>query len=365
MEAERSPRSLRARNPARVYGPLPTGVSFPQSSEPGPLMARDTRAFLFLEGSALWTTARAGSSTTSARPSALAGASSLGAFASLSRVSVITFQRAGTSRAVSFDGTTFGAEVATPCAGSPCTARAAGDGHVWVRAGTTFHEQTGTTFANRGGGPVEPLLWDVDAGGTVIVVGNALPASGEVLVVWKLAPGAGGWTKSGALLQSDVAAAPTIEGGFQLSAGLGAIAPDGSIHVFSDARCIGTGDRNKTQVYLRSRNGTQWSVETLPDATTLYAGLLSWRHAAFWAGGYDAARYVTVTSPKPAFDGFTWTYPDRRYDVVGRCRNASGAAIFARMATVALPGWTTRGYATFSETGAAAILTDRGLSQIE
>lgn len=355
-------------DPVTTDGPLPTGVMFPQSTEPGPLMTRDARAFLFLEGSALWTTAQAGSASTAALPAPLAGGSSFGGFASLSGTSVVTFQRQGTARAVTFDGSNFGPERALPCTavGPDCTVHAAGDGHLWVRTASNFHELVGAAFENRGGGPAAPITWDVDAAGTVIVMATGDSQLDEQLVVWKLSPGAGGWVKAGALHDSDVASvSSTIEGGFRLAAGAGAIAPDGSFHVFSDPRCIGTGERNKTQVYARSHDGVAWTVETLPDADVLFAGNVTWRHSAYWAASYDNARYVMTSSPKPTFDGYVWSYPDRRYDVVGRCLDATGTPVFERIASARLPGWTTRGYARFSETGAVALLTELGLTQAD
>lgn len=354
-----------------TYATLPTGVTLPPAqTDPGPLMTRDARAFLFLENSALWTTSQAGSASTVARPAAIADGNYFGGFSSVSGVSVITFLRNSAPYAVTYDGASFGDARAIPCTsvGVGCVAHAAGDGHLWVRTGNVFYEQTGDTFANRGGGPAGPMLWDVDAAGTVIVVGTGDSTQSERLAVWKLAAGAGGWTKVGALHASDLAAVePLIEGGFQLSGavGPGTIAPDGSIHVFSDPRCIGTGQRNKTQVYARSRDGVTWTVEVLPAADELYAGNVSWKHAAFWASDYDNVRFVTMTSVEPYYDGYSYSYPDRRYDVVGRCLDAGGAPTFGRLATTLHRGWTARGYAAFSETGAVSLLTLDGLTQAE
>lgn len=295
-----------------TWGPLPTGVTWPQVYDPGPLMTHGARAFVFLEGSQLWTIAHAGSASTAAKPSA----------------------------------------------------RAAPDGHVWVRTAGAFHEQTGATFANRGGGPAGPLYWDVDGAGAVIILAYGDTQQAEKLAVWRLAAGAGGWTKVGALHAADVAPV-SIEGGFALgSFGPGTIARDGSIHVFSDARCIGTGQRNKTQLYARSRDGVTWSVEALPSADALHAGNVTWSHNAFWASDYDNARLVITSSPAPTFDGWEYHYPDRRYDLVGRCLDAQGNATFGRLASTRNPGWTTRGYASISATGATAFLTSDGLVQV-
>lgn len=350
------------------WGPLPTGVTWPQLYDPGPLLTRDARAFVFLEGSALWMIAQAGAASTAARPTALADATYLGGFSSLAGPHVVTFLRQSTPHARTFDGTAFGPELALPCSylGTDCVARAAPDGHLWVRTANGFHEQTGTTFANRGGGPAGPLYWDIDASGAVVMLATGDYQLAEKLAVWKLAAGAGGWSKVGALLSSDVAAvASTIEGGFALGAlGPGTIARDGSFHVFSDARCIGTGQRNKTQVYLRSRDGVQWAIETLPSADALHAGNVTWSHNAFWASDYDNVRLVITSSAKPTFDGFEYHYPDRRYDLVGRCLDPQGTPTFGILASTRNPGWTTRGYASFSTTGAAAFLTSDGLVQV-
>lgn len=348
-----------------TWGPLPTGVTWPQLYDPGPLMTHDARAFVFLEGSTLWTIAQAGAASTAAKPAALVDSTYLGGFSSLAGPHVLTFSKQSVPHARTFDGTTFGADLAIPCnyLGTDCVVRAAPDGHVWVRNQNTFHEQTGTTFANRGGGPAGPLYWDIDATGAIVMLAYGDTQLAEKLAVWKLAAGAGGWTKVGALMNADVAAiSSTIEGGFQLSSGT--IARDGSFHVFSDARCIGTGQRNKTQVYIRSRDGVQWNIETLPNADTLHATNVTWSHNAFWASDYDNVRVVITSSAKPTFDGFEYHYPDRRYDLVGRCLDAQNTPTFGRLASTRNPGWTTRGYASFSSTGAVAFLTSDGLVQV-
>jgi hypothetical protein len=353
-----------ANAPAK-WGPLPTGVTWPQLYDPGPLMTRDARAFVFLEGSSLWTVAQAGAASTATKPAALTGSTFLGGFSSLAGPHVLTFLVQNAPHARTFDGTTFGPDLAIPCnyLGADCVVRAAPDGHVWVRNNGVFHEQTGTTFANRGGGPAGPMVWDIDASGAIVMLAYGDSLLAEKLAVWKLAAGAGGWTKVGALLASDVAAASSaIEGGFQL--GASTIARDGSFHVFSDARCIGTGQRNKTQVYIRSRDGVAWTVETLPAADTLHTTNVTWSHNAIWASDHDNVRVVITSSPKPTFDGWEYHYPDRRYDLVGRCLDQQGNPTFGVLASTRNPGWTTRGYASFSSTGAAAFLTSEGLVQV-
>jgi len=356
---------------ATTYG-LPTGASFTNVYIPGPLMARGDRAFVFVEGTPQWTIAQAGSGTTSVRPAPLDTGVGLGGFSSLSGISVIVYRRANIPRAITFTGGAPGPEIEIPCGPYGCDAHAAGDGHLWVQAhdvtSSTFYEQTGSTFTNRGGGPPSPLYWDVDATGTVIVIASGdWTNSQELLSLWKLAPGAGGWTKIGALMRSDVAAvAATIEGGFGFGEfGPGTIAADGSFHVFSDPHNLNNGGRNKTQVYARSRDGVQWTVETLPDPDTLYAGNKSWRHAAFWAGSYDDARYAVVTSDTPVLWGSNWIFPDKRFDVIGRCLDANSAPTFGRLGSASMPAGG-RGYAVFSETGRAATLTEDGwLTQID
>jgi hypothetical protein len=74
---------------------------------------------------------------------------------------------------------------------------------------------------------------------------------------------------------------------------------------------------------------------------------------------------VTTSSPKPTFDGFEYHYSDRRFDVIGRCTDPQGNATFGRLASTRYPGWTTKGYASFSSTGAASFLTNDGLVHAE
>ena len=85
-----------------------------------------------------------------------------------------------------------------------------------------------------------------------------------------------------------------IEGGYR--PGITALAQDGSVHVLSDARCIGTGERNKVQAYARTQDGTTWEVTTLPDVDTLHGGQLTWSHATLWARDFDQVRYAVTSS---------------------------------------------------------------------
>ena len=353
-----------------VDGPIASAASLSVygSYDPGPLMLEDERAFVFLAGSDMWMTASHGSAMTGAVPSVIAGASRLSAWRTIAGWNGVTYEKGGKVYGTTFNGAGFSSPVETPCTsgGYACEARPAGDGHLWVYTSGNFHEETPSGFENRGGGPVTPSQWDVDAQGTLIVLGSGSSVAGEVLVVWKLFPGAGGWTKAGALMDADVAAVDAqIEGGFQFgSNGLGALAADGSIHLFSDARCVGTGDHNKVQAYLRSTDGNTWQVETLPSADDLTDGLVTWRNVAFWAGDYERVRYVVMSSPQPTFDGYTWYYPDRRYDVIARCEDAQGQATFTRVASASHPGWTQRGFAGFSDWGVATLLSVPGLTQV-
>ena len=356
-----------------IYGPMATPVDGTRygTYELGPLMLGADHAHVFLEGTGMWMDAQRGAARTQLLPASLAGGTELAAYRSLSGRTGVAFIVGSKVMAAVYDGTTFGAPLETPCTtlGSlACDVRVAADGHLWVRAGSNFYEQGASGLENRGGGPVGPSQWDVTAAGDVVILGPGDTQAGELLAVWRLVRGAGGWSKTGALLPSDVAAvAPSIEGGFRLGSNelgsVGALASDGSIHLFSDARCIGQGDRNKTQVYLRSRDGHAWDAVTLPDAGSLTDAQVTWRNTAFWAGDYDTVRYVSMSSPKPTFDGSTWSYPDRQYNVIARCRADDGSVSFARIARSALPGWTERGFSGFSETGQATLLTRSGLTQ--
>ncbi len=349
---------------------LPTGYNWNLGALiPGPLLLSRDRAQLFLEGSQLWTVAAHGAASTQNVPAQISGASGFGAWRAVSGVWGTTFTVGGKVRASMYDGLAFAAPMDTPCtsAGGSCEARAAGDGHLWLNNGGNLFEQSGATFENRGGPPVTPSLWDVNASGTVIVLGHDPLQNTSILEIWTLAAGAGGWTKVGALKTTDVAAAnAAIEGGFQLGAKApGALAPDGSIHLWSDARCVGTGQHNKTQVHVRSKDwGQTWDVSTLPSADTLTGGLMSWSDSAFFAGSYDNVRWVMVASPPPTFDGFAYSYPNRTYDVIARCTDKLGAPTYMRIASEALPGWTSPSYAGFSERGVATLLTSVGLSQV-
>ncbi|MEO8551743.1 MAG: hypothetical protein ABI678_17320, partial [Kofleriaceae bacterium] len=244
-----------------------------------------------------------------------------------------------------------------------CDVRAVGDHHLWVRSGAHLYEQTGATFADRGGAPIYPSLFAVSATNDVTVASESF-AGDEVFVIWTLVANSGGWTRTGSLTKTILGAAATsIEGGFQLDPAIGTIAPDGSFHLLSSSRCIGTGQRNKTQLYMRSRDGVTWDVETLPDIGTFTDNQVTWKDLAVWASDYDNARFVNMSSPTPTPDGDGgYYYPDRQLNAIARCTQ-NGTLAFERIAAVRLPGWTVRGVAGFSETGVVTFATTLGLTQ--
>ncbi|MBN2360164.1 MAG: hypothetical protein JXR83_12000 [Deltaproteobacteria bacterium] len=357
-------------DPGQVRGPLAHGVDVEVygSYDIGPLMAMDDRAFVFVEGSEMWMWTADGAAITRQMPVGLAGCERFCAQRSAAGRTALVCEQGNEVALWPFDGDTLGSRSVLPCSSavSGCDVRLAADGHAWVYTGGNFHEQELGGFANRGGGPASPWYWDVDAQGTVILLASGDAVLDEVLVTWKLQAGAGGWSKAGVLSEDEVAAADAaIEGGLAFGAQLGTMAPDGSIHLFSDAHCVDSGGfHNKTQVHLRSRDGESWEIETLPDIDTLTGGLLTWRDVAFWAADYERVRLVVMSSPAPTSDGWNWYFPDRRLDVVARCRGADDQPSFTRLASAPLPGWTTRGFAGFSPWGIATLLTSAGLTQI-
>jgi hypothetical protein len=234
-----------------------------------------------------------------------------------------------------------------------------------VRAGQTLYEQVGAAFESRGGPPSGIGAFDVDAAGDVWI-GNGSVTPGEVFQIWKLARGAGGWTKTGSLTTAMLGpAAGMIEGGFRIDGERALFAADGSIHLWSEARCVGTGERNKLQVYVRSRDGVTWETTALPDLGTLTDGQVTWKNLASWARDYEHVRLIDESSPRPVNnpDG-TWTYPDRQLNVLTRCLDGSGHPTFGRIAKARLPGWTIRGFGRFSDTGVATLVTTLGLTQV-
>jgi len=133
--------------------------------------------------------------------------------------------------------------------------------------------------------------------------------------------------------------------------------------LLSSSHCIGTGQRNKTQLYMRSRDGVTWDVETLPEIGTFTDGQVTWYDEAVWASDYDNVRFVNESSPTPIDNGDgTYSYPDRQLNAIARCTNA-GQPAFERIAKVRLPGWTVRGFAGFSQTGVVTFATTLGLTQ--
>ncbi|MDB4961257.1 MAG: hypothetical protein JWP01_1256 [Myxococcales bacterium] len=346
---------------------LPTPLDLTSYGSYGspPLFLDGDTARIVVGASSTWTVAAHGTAQTGGAPPVIAGAMDFHAGRSLSGRIVGVFQVGTEVRASVFEGGTFASSIPIPCTlpqpSYNCDVRAAGDGHLWVRADQTLHEQVGTTFENRGGAPIGAELFDVDAEGTVWVGGAGI---GEVFQVWKLAEGAPGWTKTGALTTAMLGpAAAEIEGGFAIDPIVGAFAPDGSIHLWSSARCIGTGNRNKTQLYVRSQDGLTWTVEQLPDMTVLLDGHVTWSNAQVWANSFDNVRFVNVSSTAPIMQGLDWMYPSRQLNVIARCTKA-GQPAFERVATAPLPGWTVRGFARLSGNGAISLLTSQGLTQI-
>ena len=356
-------------SPVEVDPALPVAWSFDSfaSNVAAPWLLTGDTARLFYDSTSQVMTAAHGSATTAAWASSLAGATYLSGQRSASGAEGVVFLAGSQAMFVRVTGSGFAAPVAVPCDSASffggCDVRAAGDGHLWVRSGQHVYEQTASGFADRGGAPVYPTLFDVAANGDVWV--GAESSGDEVFQVWKLPHGGAGWQKTGSLTLATLGtAASSIEGGFQLDQAVGAFAPDGSIHLLSSARCIGTGDRNKTQLYIRSRDGQTWDVETLPDIGTFTDGQVTWRDEAVWASDYDNARFVNESSPPPVqeSDG-TWVYPDRQLNAIARCL-AGQTPAFERIAKVRLPGWTVRGLAGFSDTGAVALATTLGLTQV-
>jgi hypothetical protein len=354
---------------SEIDGPLPTTfdvTSVGTFGEPPLLLTGDAARVL---DAASWMVAAHGTAQTSAAPAAVAGGTMFASQPSISGRAVGLFARGGQVFAVPFAGMSFGAPIAIPCTApqpaSQCQARAAGDGHLWVRAGQTLYEQVGATFASRGGPPIGIGIFDVDVAGDVWI-GNGSITAGEVFQIWELVRGAGGWTKTGSLTTAMLGTAATaIEGGFHLDSERSTFAADGSIHLWSDARCIGTGDRNKLQLYVRSRDGVTWDVETLPDIGTFTDGQVTWKNLASWASDYDNARFVDESSPTPIANGDgTWSYPDRQLNVIARCLDGAGHLAFGRVAKARLPGWTVRGFPRFSDTGVVTLVTTLGLTQV-
>jgi hypothetical protein len=330
------------------------------------LLTGDT-ARLFYDTTSQVMTAAHGSATTAAWPSSLAGATFLSPQRSASGGEGVAFQVNYQPTFARVTGGVFGPPIAIPCdiqtfLGA-CDVRIAGDGHLWVRSGQHLFEQTANGFEDRGGAPVYPTLFDVDAAGDVWI--GAQTYTDEVFQIWTLPHGGAGWQKTGSLTTAMLGAAgSSIEGGFQLDQAVGTFAPDGSIHLWSSARCIGTGDHNKTQLYLRSRDGQTWDVETLPDIGTFTDGQLTWRDEAVWASDYDNARFIDESSPPPVQQGDgTWAYPSRQLNVIARCLDGQTPG-FERIAKVPLPGWTVPSRSGFSGTGTAALATTVGLTQV-
>ena len=356
--------------PVELEPALPTALNFSGfgSFEPAPwLLTGDSTRIFYDVTSDVMTAAHASATTVAWSPS-LAGATYVSGQRSASGAAGVVFLVGAQPMFARVIAGVVAPAIAIPCSAGDfhgaCDARVAGDGHLWVRSGQHLFEQTAAGFADRGGAPIYPTLFDVDAAGDVWIASESLGQE-EVFQIWKLPHGAAGWSKTGTLTRTILGSAATsIEGGFQWDAAYGAFAPDGSIHLFSSARCIGTGDRNKTQLYVRSHDGVTWDVTTLPDIGTFVDGQVTWRDLAVWASDYDNVRFTNMSSPPPTQDsGGDWIYPDRQLNAIARCLDANHAPAFERIAKVRLPGWTVRGFAGFSDTGVASFVTTLGLTQ--
>jgi hypothetical protein len=256
--------------------------------------------------------------------------------------------------------------IETPCdALHHCEARVAGDGHVWV-ANPDLHEQVGAGFEARGAPPVTPAAWDVDADGNVLVAAVGHLSADDYVTVWRLRPGALGWSRVGVLPSDAVQeVSDRIEQGFALGGIF--FAQDGSLHMLSSARSIGTGTHNRDQYVLRTRDYDEWEVEQLPSIEALAGddNHVGWRYHGFWGASYDRVRYIVMSSSKPVYNGWDWRYPGaRQLNVVERCRDEDGEIGFATVAALRHSGWTTPGFSTFSRSGVATVLTADGLSQV-
>ncbi|MEO8840263.1 MAG: hypothetical protein ABI591_14725 [Kofleriaceae bacterium] len=356
-------------SPVEVDLTLPTALAFGSfgTYQPAPWLLTESHARIFYPTTGDMMAAAHGSATTTGWPAALAGSTYAAGQHSASGADVVVFLVGSQPMASIVTTGGFAPAIAIPCTPGDfqgaCGVRVAGDGHLWVRSAQHLYEQTAQGFADRGGAPIYPTLFDVDAAGDVWIASESSTGD-EVFQIWKLLHGAAGWTKTGSLTHAMLGtAAASIEGGFQWDSVFGAFAPDGSIHLLSSARCIGTGQRNRAQLYVRSRDGVTWEVETLPDLGTLVDGQVTWRDLAAWASDYDNVRFVDESSPTPIDNGDgTYSYPDRQLNAIARCV-ASDQPAFERIAKVRLPGWTVRGFAGFSAAGVTTFATTLGLTQ--
>jgi hypothetical protein len=356
-------------SPVELDSALPIAWSFDSfvTYQAAPWLLTGDTARVFYDSTSQVMTAAHSSATTAGWASSLAGATYVAPMRSASGAVGVAFEVGGQPMFSRVTGGAFGPAIEIPCTSAQipngaCDVRVAGDGHLWVRSDQHMFEQTASGFADRGGAPIYPTLFDVAANGDVWIASESF--TDEVFQIWKLPHGGAGWIKTGSLTQAMLGTAgSSIEGGFSLDAAVGAFAPDGSVHLLSSARCIGTGERNKTQLYIRSRDGVTWDVETVPDIGTFVDGQVTWRDEAVWASDYDNVRFVNESSPPPIqeSDG-TWDYPDRQLNAIARCLDGQQQA-FQRIAKVRLPGWTVRGFAGFSETGQVAFATTLGLTQ--
>lgn len=347
---------------AEFSGPMATPVDVEDADHFGhPIVARGDEAALFLPSSGYWLRSSAGEGATVPLPEALADAETLQAHHSGSGRTALSFRRGSEILAAVDEG----APILTPCSvGRQCDVRVAPDGHLWVYDGD-LHEQVGDTFEDRGGPPANLGQWDVDADGAVIVASRGSRHGDTYMSFWRLDAGAVGWRPAGELSNEVIDGfAEEIETGF--SVGTSVFAADGSFHLFSSAHSVGNGLRNIPQFHVRSADLETWDVVALPPIETLAANEehVGWRYELAWANSYEQVRYILMTSPTPAYNGWNWNYPSRQLSVVERCLGEDGEPTYANVATVRHAGWNVKGHYAFSETGVASILTREGLTQV-
>lgn len=336
----------------RVYNP-----------SPGPLFAIGDRVQVFLDDTTMWQTGSRADFVTQAVPPPMSGAKSVRGFRSLSGPAVVLFAPGIGSepgQAVTFDGQRYGTPIAIPCSGShiaygSCSARATADGRVWIHSTNGFYEQVGSSLQSRGKSPTEPVAWEVDRRGDILVAGRGQYGT-DHLPVWRLSLGAGAWSKPGGITEAmKKSLDPRVEEGFAVTSAV--FAPDGALHLLSNAHCLGTYgcDRNRAQFHLRSRDYVNWELAQVP---ALVNGEFTWGHAALHAKDYDRVSFMLVSSR------VSRSYPGGWFNVVNRCRAADGRITFAVAGKLADPYADRESFTRFSDTGVPSALTPRGITQL-
>lgn len=356
--------------PMAVHGPLPVAVDFARfgTYDSGPLWPSGTSVRVALDGSPMWSTVQPGSATTGYMPSELGNASAWRAFRTSSGVDAIVYLAGSKVAARAHGAAGWGSEITLPCTASAvlngaCEAKAAGDGHLWVRDGSTLYEEIHGALENRGGTPMAPALWELDRQGQLTLVALEGGTATDLASIWRVAPGSGGWSRIGALGKAAVAAMePFVVGGVRFGGGrVGAVADDGSIHLLSAASGYGEGERNKRIAHARSRDGRTWAVELLPETGALTDAKIAWRSVAMRAPSYDDVRVVLISSTLAEHQGSPKAYGERQFDVIARCRDATGKATWAPKVHERVPGLREGAFAAFSDSGVVSMLTARGV----